>query len=510
MIERAERMEIAHMGGRIQAAAQERVQKIRLPMLEEVQELGRRLLYIAALDEIKVLGQPLWADDPRLLVAKLEATVDGCRWLLARWAEFRHLLDGRTHWELPVLLRFIRLQGKLVDESVFDPALNAIFLAWDVLIPKFAKHYWEKFRENRSQADTACLYALRSREIAPRPGDQAEAWKTLYAVVEQHIHRLEALLVRNKDMEAEEANDWVDRAALDLSPEFERHRHYLSAKTRELHKTLETLRKMQESDRGDGKCQMTDGTCQMTDGKGEMSDGKCQMTDGKCEMTDGECEMTDGTCQMTDGKCQMTDGKCQMTDGTCQMTDGTCQMTDGKCPIAEDTWRTADDQCLTAVPEEVKTNEMCQAAESGGPASVESELPGAVRDSILYGPAMSEKIQNKANLEMTQITEEQEIMTEVEGMGGDEQTQLTLPAAVQSAARKSAGQLAKPAVTVRPAFLSASLDVGRVPGTPCRVPGTPNPTPPRLPESSGDTVPESSMLSPELVLSPELGGNRAW
>ncbi len=161
MIERAERMEIAHMGGRIQAAAQERVQKIRLPRLEEVQELGRRLLYIAALDEIKVLGHPLWADDPRLLVAKLEATVDGCRWLLARWAEFRHLLDGRTHWELPVLLRFIRLQGKLVDESVFDPALNAIFLAWDVLIPKFAKHYWEKFRENRSQADTACLYALR-------------------------------------------------------------------------------------------------------------------------------------------------------------------------------------------------------------------------------------------------------------------------------------------------------------------------------------------------------------
>ena len=112
-----------------------------------------------------------------MLVAKLEETADGCRWLLARWAEFRHLLDSRTHWELPVLLRFIRLQGKLVDESVFDPALNAIFLAWDVIIPKFASHYWEKFRDNPTQAQTACLSQLRWREIAARPRDEDEAWK---------------------------------------------------------------------------------------------------------------------------------------------------------------------------------------------------------------------------------------------------------------------------------------------------------------------------------------------
>ena len=221
-------------------------------------------------------------------------------------------------------------------------------------------------------------------QIAPRPSDQAEAWKTLYAVVEEHISRLEALLERNKDMEAEEANDWVDRAALDLSPEFERHRRYLSAKTRELHKTLETLRKMQESDRGNGKCQMTYGTCEMTDGESQMTDGESQMTDGESEMTDGKCEMTDGESQMTDGESQMTDGESQMTDGESQMTDGKCQMAEDKGP-------TADDQCLRAVPEEVTTNQMCQAAEGEGPASVESELPGAVRNSIPYGPAMSEK-----------------------------------------------------------------------------------------------------------------------
>ncbi len=47
-IERAERMEVAHMAGRIQTAACERLQEVHPRRLEEVQELGRRLLYIAA------------------------------------------------------------------------------------------------------------------------------------------------------------------------------------------------------------------------------------------------------------------------------------------------------------------------------------------------------------------------------------------------------------------------------------------------------------------------------
>ena len=45
------------------------------------------------------------------------------------------------------LLRFIRLQGKNVVESVYDPALDAIFLAWDVLVPKSAKNEWDYLQE---------------------------------------------------------------------------------------------------------------------------------------------------------------------------------------------------------------------------------------------------------------------------------------------------------------------------------------------------------------------------
>ncbi len=45
---------------------------------------------------------------------------------------------------------------------------------------------------------------------------------------------------------AAEDADWADRAALDCSTEFERHRRYQSAKTRELLRSLDTLRRMRE------------------------------------------------------------------------------------------------------------------------------------------------------------------------------------------------------------------------------------------------------------------------
>ncbi|HMF38180.1 MAG TPA: hypothetical protein VKF17_16160 [Isosphaeraceae bacterium] len=83
-IDRAERTETAHMTERVRAAARERTQELNPRRLEEIQELGRRLLYITAPEEVKVERQPLWDNDPRLLVSQLEATAEGCRWLLER------------------------------------------------------------------------------------------------------------------------------------------------------------------------------------------------------------------------------------------------------------------------------------------------------------------------------------------------------------------------------------------------------------------------------------------
>src|SRR5271157_846453 len=296
----------------------------------QVRELGRRLLYIAGPEEVKVSRMSHWADDPGLLVSQLEESAEGCRWLLERWAEYRNLLDRKSKWKVPEMLRFIRLHGKQVVESVYDPALNSIFLAWDVLVQKYAKQQWHYFQEVKPITDPAFNHRLLWREIAARPSDPAEAWAVLYGVVEQHVGRLKELLARNEASEAAEDPDWADRAALDCSPAFERHRRYQSARHRELLRTLDTLCRMRKAGFG------------MGDGEGEMADGKCQMADGKCQMADGKCQTADGKCQMADGKCQMADGKCQMSDGKCQMADGKCQMADDGCRMADDGCRMAD------------------------------------------------------------------------------------------------------------------------------------------------------------------------
>ncbi len=120
-IERAKRIETAHLAGLVREATGKRNQQISTRRLEEVRELGRKLLYIDPPEDVKVPRTPLWADDPELLVSKLEATAEGCRWLVQRWAEFRNLLDHKSRWEQAVLLRFVRLQGKNLCEAVYDP-----------------------------------------------------------------------------------------------------------------------------------------------------------------------------------------------------------------------------------------------------------------------------------------------------------------------------------------------------------------------------------------------------
>ncbi len=259
------------------------------------------LLYIAGPEEVKVSRMPLWADDPGLLVSELEESAEGCRWLLERWAEYRNLLDRRSHWEEPELLRFIRLQGKHVVESVYDPALNSIFLAWDVLVQKHAKEEWHSFQEVKPRTDPAFNHRLLWREIAPRPSDPAEAWAVLSAVVHQHVGRLKELLAHHQASAAAEDPDWADRAALDCSAAFDRHRRYQSAKTRELLRTLDTLRKLRNADFGIGNA--------------EKADGKCRAADDKCQMADDEWQMaSDSGCRAADDKCQMADDEWQMTN----------------------------------------------------------------------------------------------------------------------------------------------------------------------------------------------------
>src|SRR5208337_3675870 len=90
------------------------------------------------------------------------------------------------------------------------------------------------------------------REIAPPPSDETAALTLICSVIERHVGRLEELLAEHEQIEAAETDERYDRAALDCSPAFERHRRYQSARHRELMRTLETLRRMRNSECGTG------------------------------------------------------------------------------------------------------------------------------------------------------------------------------------------------------------------------------------------------------------------
>jgi len=119
-------------------------------------------------------------------------------------------------------------------------------------------------------------------KLAPPPSDETAALSLIRSVIERHVGRLEELLAEHEEIEAEEAAERYDRAALDCSPAFERHRRYQSARHRELMRTLETLRKMRKEEFGTGN------------GEGEKADGKCQMADGKWQKADAGWQTAEG------------------------------------------------------------------------------------------------------------------------------------------------------------------------------------------------------------------------
>jgi hypothetical protein len=247
MVERAERVETAHLAHRVRKAQQRWAGAPDAKRLEQVAELGRKLFYLV---EPRMRSKPgaLWADLPAVFVSKLEASAEGCRWLLDRWGEVRANIEGKAPWKTMDRFRMIRLLGKQPIEALVDLELDSIMTAWEVIKPGSAKTFWERTRENASHADPG--YADKPTWTAPadRPGSAAEATAVLAAILDERVDRLERLLAEHEQLIAEEADELPDRAALDTSPGLERHRRHRSSLARELLRTLDTFRKMQETE----------------------------------------------------------------------------------------------------------------------------------------------------------------------------------------------------------------------------------------------------------------------
>jgi hypothetical protein len=290
-LDRAERVGTAHLAHRVRMATRSGLETVSAEELKKVHDLGSKLFFQAAIGPGYSSAS---ADDyPAVIVRRLEESAEGCRWLLARWAELLNVLDRKAAWRDPEIIRFLGLMGKRGIEAHFDPELNSLFHAFDALGHRFGHKFWKDERDGMPLGYKGGFQFVPYREIAPPPSDETAALTLIRSVIERHVGRLNDLLAEHEEIEADEADERYDRAALDCSTEFERHRRYQSARHRELLRTLETLRKMRKEEfgTGNGEGEKADGMCQMADDRGQMADDGCQVAEGDLQVAGGELKM---------------------------------------------------------------------------------------------------------------------------------------------------------------------------------------------------------------------------
>src|SRR5208337_1746190 len=281
-LDRAERVATAHLAHRVRMAARSGPETVSGEELSRVHDLGSKLFFQAA---IGPGYSDSTADDyPAVIVRRLEESAEGCRWLLARWAEILNLLDREAAWGDPEIVRFVGLMGKRGIEAHFNPELNSLFHAFDALGHRIGHKFWNERRDHLPLGYVGGFEFVPYREIAPPPSDKNAALILICSVIERHVGRLEELLAEHEQIEAAEAAERYDRAALDCSPAFERHRRYQSARHRELLRTLEALRKMRKEEfgTGNGEAEKADGKCRVADDRGQMADDGCKVRSGGC------------------------------------------------------------------------------------------------------------------------------------------------------------------------------------------------------------------------------------
>ncbi|HWT80154.1 MAG TPA: hypothetical protein VN648_15310, partial [Candidatus Methylomirabilis sp.] len=251
-LERGERIEVVYLTSRVRKAERKAGQEPSAKAIKRVNDLGRKLFYDCRAGMFNSIPAPPWDDDPAVFVAELEETVLGCRWLLDRWAELRAALDRNAPWLPADVFRLVRLLGKFGHEAVHDPALNAIFLARDVLLPGSAETLWKEFRHMASIRDPAFNVFSSWRDLGPRPADSDEARTSLRAVMSERALRLERIISRleqtNEAGAQTQAAERLDRAAFDPSPAYDRHCRRQSAMGRELLRIIDTLSRLRKED----------------------------------------------------------------------------------------------------------------------------------------------------------------------------------------------------------------------------------------------------------------------
>jgi hypothetical protein len=164
-------------------------------------------------------GQALEADEPQLIVRKLESSELGTMLLLETWGELRARLEPGKFWQSPDRFRAIRLLGHQPIDARYDDEIAAIFYASAKLEPGQRA----PFRELRSDLDSDGLSELR-KDVAKRCPelaalkDRAECRQILLDLVDRNVERLEEILATYQAKADTEDERTVAREGFDISP----------------------------------------------------------------------------------------------------------------------------------------------------------------------------------------------------------------------------------------------------------------------------------------------------
>ena len=205
--------------------------------------------------------------DPAVLIGKLEASLEGCRRLLAEWTKLRDEFqpwlehDVEPTSQLLCRERVIRMLGHRADQVevlvLVEPKLavvvNALKFVNDIVVTAF----WAQFRAMYHDKDDNYDPPRDdpSEEPAPSTGPTPAQHKAaLRAIIDEECTRLSGLVARFEaeadETDDEHEGDEQDQLAFDDSPEGDRLHRYQAHWSRSLLRTIEAIARLKK--RGDG------------------------------------------------------------------------------------------------------------------------------------------------------------------------------------------------------------------------------------------------------------------
>lgn len=235
-LDRAERYESSILSERVREA-EEKAESARLDRLHQAD----RQLLPAVLAYHRSGPDGLDLDVVR---AEVEASAEGCRWLIARWATLLRQAQRNRAWDENEEFHATRLLGISTIDKVRYMMILDVVVANRVIakpdVPVTPQTWFDGIGNSYSRSDVmgACMR---------KPANRDDARSILIRTAGDEIARLEEVLakrLRDGDLGAAEVKRAGRKAWFDPSPEGERLRRHQSAMHRELIRTLEALAKL--------------------------------------------------------------------------------------------------------------------------------------------------------------------------------------------------------------------------------------------------------------------------